>query len=62
MGEDASLVHLGQGPTVVAMLRDAALSLLHRAGVGAITARLRHLSQHPEQAVALVCGPPPTHA
>ncbi len=62
MGEDASLVHLGQGPTVVAMLRDAALSLLHRAGGGAITTRLRHLSQHPEQAVALVCNPPPTHA
>jgi predicted transposase YbfD/YdcC len=62
LGEDASLVHLGQGPTVVAMLRDAALSLLHRAGVGTIAARLRHLSQHPDQAVALVCTPPPTHA
>lgn len=62
LGEDTSLVHLGQGPTVLALLRDAALSLLHRANVGAITARLRHYSQHPEQAVALVCGPPPTHA
>ena len=53
---------LGQGPTILAMLRDAALSLLHRAGVRALTARLRDHSQHPEPAVALVCDPPPTHA
>ena len=31
-GEDASSVHLGQGPTVMALLRDAAVSVLHRAG------------------------------
>jgi predicted transposase YbfD/YdcC len=62
LGEDASLVHVGQGPTVLAMLRDTAISLLHRAGVRALTARLRQHSQHPEAAVALVCGPPPTHA
>lgn len=62
LGEDASLVHSGQGPTVLAMLRDAAVSLLHRAGVRALAARLRDHSQHPEPAVALVCEPPPAHA
>lgn len=62
LGEDASLVHVGHGPTILAMLRDAAISLLHRAGVRALTARLREHSQHPEAAVALVCNPPPTHA
>jgi predicted transposase YbfD/YdcC len=31
LGEDASLVHLDHGPTSLALLRDAALNLLHRA-------------------------------
>jgi predicted transposase YbfD/YdcC len=61
-GEDASLVHVGQGPTILAMLRDAAISLLHRAGVRAIAATLRDFGQQPDGAVALVCSPPPTHA
>ena len=60
--EDASLVHLGHGPTVMALLRDAALNLLREAGVRQIAARLRHHAQHPEQAVALVISPPATHA
>jgi predicted transposase YbfD/YdcC len=59
LGEDASLVHAGHGPTILALLRDAAISLLHRADVRALTARLRQHSQHPEPAVALVCAPPP---
>lgn len=62
LGEDASLIHLGAGPTVVAMLRDAAISRLYRAGFQAITARLRFHSQQPDAAVDLVCQPPPTHA
>lgn len=61
-GEDASLIHVGAGPTVMALLRDAALSLLHRAGVRRVAARLRTHSQHPDQAVALVVGPIPTGA
>lgn len=61
-GEDASLVHLGQGPIVMALLRDAAITLLHRAGVRQVAARLRTHSQHPAQAVALVVGALPTHA
>jgi len=61
-GEDASLIHVGQGPTVLALLRDAAISLLHRTGVRQVAARLRRHSQHPEAAVALVVGPLPTGA
>lgn len=61
-GEDASLIHVGQGPTVMALLRDAAVSLLHGAGVRRVAARLRTHSQHPEHAVALVLGPLPTGA
>jgi predicted transposase YbfD/YdcC len=61
-GEDASLVHAGSGPTVLALLRDAALSLLHHAGIRRIATCLRTHSQHPERAVALVLGPLPTGA
>jgi predicted transposase YbfD/YdcC len=62
LGEDASLIHAGQGPTVMALLRDAAVNVLHLAGVTSITARRRRHSQHPERAVALVVTPLPTHA
>lgn len=61
-GEDASLVHCDHGPTVLALLRDAALNLLHQAGIRRIAAHLRHHAQHPEQAVALVVSPAPPHA
>lgn len=56
LGEDRSLVHLGNGPSVLAMLRDLALSLLHRAGYRAIASRLRYHSVHPEKSVALLLG------
>jgi predicted transposase YbfD/YdcC len=62
LGEDASLVHRGQGPTVMAQLREAALGLLHRIGVRRVAARLRDQSQHPEMAVGLVIGPAPGDA
>lgn len=61
-GEDASLIHAGQGPTVMALLRDAALSVLHRAGIQRVAARLRRHSQYPAEAVAHVIGPLPTGA
>jgi predicted transposase YbfD/YdcC len=61
-GEDASLIHVGQGPTVMALLRDSALSLLHQTGVRRLASRLRTHSQRPEQAVALVIGSLPTGA
>lgn len=62
LGEDQSLIHAGQGPTVMALLRDAAVSLLHRAGIRQISARLRYHSQHPAAAVALLLAPQATHA
>lgn len=62
LGEDASLIHAGQGPQVMTLLRDAAIDLLHAAGVTRIAARLRHHSQYPDEAVALVLGPLTTHA
>jgi hypothetical protein len=62
VGEDRSLIHQGQGPTVMALLRDAAVSLLQRAGVRQITARLRYHSQHPTAAVALLMASVPADA
>jgi predicted transposase YbfD/YdcC len=61
-GEDASLIHAGQAPNVFSLVRDAALSLLHRAGVHAVASRLRHHAQYPEDAVALLLHSPPTRA
>ncbi|MGH2557843.1 MAG: ISAs1 family transposase [Thermomicrobiales bacterium] len=62
LGEDASLIHVGQGPTVLALRRDAAVRLLHRAGIQQVAARLRRHSQHPAEAVAFVIGPLPPGA
>jgi hypothetical protein len=62
LGEDRSLIHCGQGPTVLALLREAALNLLQRVGIRQISARLRYHSQHPAAAIALVLDPPPAHA
>ena len=59
LGEDRGTLHAGQGPTVMAFLRDAALSLLRRAGIHQITARLREHAQDPTPAVARVIAPPP---
>lgn len=61
LGEDQSTLHTGQGPIVMAFLRDAALSLLRRAGIHQITARLREHAQDPNLAIALVVDPPTTH-
>jgi predicted transposase YbfD/YdcC len=62
LGEDASLVHIGGGPTILATLRDAALSVLRAAGYSAIASRLRYFGQFPDQAVSLIASPLPTHA
>jgi predicted transposase YbfD/YdcC len=59
LGEDQSTIHTGQGPTVLALLRDTALNLLHRAGIFQVAARLRAHSQDPAAAVALVTTAPP---
>ena len=62
LGEDQSTIHRGQGPTVMALLREAALNLLRRNGVRQISARLRYHSQQPAAAVALLVAPPPADA
>lgn len=63
LGEDASLTHTGSGPTVMALLRDTALSLLRRAGHRAIASRLRAHADQPLAALLLVLAPPThTHA
>jgi predicted transposase YbfD/YdcC len=61
-GEDQSLIHCGQGPTVMALLRDTALNLLHLHGIRHITACLRTFSQFPDRAIALVLNPAHAHA
>jgi hypothetical protein len=59
LGEDQSTLHTGQGPTVPAFLRDAALSLLRR-GASIRLPRLREHAQDPAPAIALVVTPPQT--
>lgn len=61
-GEDASLIHAGAGPLVLALVRDTAISLLYRAGIHQVAACLRRFSQQPHAALDLVLRPPPTHA
>lgn len=62
MDEDRSLVHTGQGPSVLALLRDSAISFLHLTGCWTIAGRLRALADDPAAAVALVTRPIPTRA
>ena len=52
--EDRSPIHLGNGPSVLAILRDLALNILHQAGFRAIASRLRYNSSHPGAALALL--------
>jgi predicted transposase YbfD/YdcC len=54
LGEDRSLIYVGQGGAVMSALRSAAVSLLHRAGQHRIASTLRANSQHPEQALILM--------
>lgn len=54
LGEDASTLHAGAGPIVMAILRDTVVSLIHRAGFRTVAARLRYHSTHPEAALALL--------
>jgi predicted transposase YbfD/YdcC len=62
LGEDACLIHLQQGPTVLALLRDASLNLLRLAGHHRIAATIRAHAQHPDAAVALLLQPLSTRA
>jgi predicted transposase YbfD/YdcC len=62
MDEDRSLVHAGQGPTVLALLRDSAISCLRLTGCRTIARRLRALADDPRTAAALVTLPMLAHA
>ena len=62
LGEDRSLIHLGSGPTVMCLLRDTAIGLLHQGRCRTITSRLRALADRPAMARALVLGEAHTHA
>lgn len=61
-GADASLIHSGSGPLVMALLCDTALSLLHRANTRRIASCLRRFRQQPSDALDLVVLTPTTHA
>ncbi len=54
LGEDRSLIHQGNGPSIMAILRDTVVSVLHRAGWRTIAARLRFYSGNPHAALALL--------
>jgi predicted transposase YbfD/YdcC len=54
MGEDRSLIHTGNGPSIMAMLRDTVVSLLHRAGWRTIAERLRFYSGNAHAALTFL--------
>jgi predicted transposase YbfD/YdcC len=54
LGEDRSLIHKGNGPSIMAILRDTVVSVLHRAGWRTIAERLRFYSGNPYAALALL--------
>jgi predicted transposase YbfD/YdcC len=62
LDEDASLVHVGFGPDILAILRNLTLSLLHHAGITAIAAQLRHFSRYPDEALQLLVDFSPQNA
>lgn len=54
MGEDRSRIRTGHGPSIMAMLRDTVVSVLHRAGWRTIAERLRFYSGDVHAALALL--------
>ncbi len=54
LGEDRSLIHKGNGPSIMAMLRDTIVSVLHQAGWRTIAERLRFYSGNAHAALALL--------
>lgn len=57
LGEDRSQVRVGNGPQVMAALRNLTLTLLRRSGATNIAASLRTYAARPKDAVALVLTP-----
>ncbi len=56
LGEDRSLIHKGNGASVMALLRNLTISLLRQNGHRAIARRLRFNSRCPNQAVVIITG------
>jgi predicted transposase YbfD/YdcC len=54
LGEDRSLIHKGHGPSIMAILRDTVVSVLHRAGWRTIAERLRFYSGNAFAALTLL--------
>ena len=54
LGEDRSTIHTGNGPSIMAILRDTVVSVLHRAGWRTIAERLRYYGGHPREVFALL--------
>lgn len=54
LGADRSRIRKGHGPSVMAILRDTVVSVLHRAGWRTIAERLRFYSGDPHAALALL--------
>jgi len=53
---------MGQGPDVLAILRDTALNLLRSTGCRTIAAQLRHYCRCPDALPSLLGLPLPQHA
>jgi len=62
LGENRTLIHGEQGPTVLSTLRDTAINLLRLAGCRTIASRLRVHAEDPSAALALVLAPISTRA
>ncbi len=54
LGEDRRLIHTGQGPSIMAILRDTVVSVLHRAGWRTIAERLRFDSGNAHAALTVL--------
>ena len=52
--EDRSQFRCGQGPQIMAALRNLAITLIHRQGSSQIAATRRHFASHPRQAFRLL--------
>jgi len=55
--EDASRVHIGQAPLILATLRNLVVSCLHAVGFASITEGRRHFALNFDEAIACICGP-----
>src|SRR5207244_3493422 len=54
--EDASRVHIGQPPLILAMVRNTLVSVLHIVGFDSITHARRHFALNFDEAAAFICG------